>query len=371
MAPTHRKNADLAEILALLARRPGDNAQILALAQASGLGWTSVKLGLRKGLEALPNVRRGGSLFSYDGETQSALRRAKPAVVIAAGKRSAPAALWLKSTTGARLVHLGRTWSPGEWFDHVVTTPQYRQPRGPNTVENRFPLTLALGRSAIEGLAEIEALPRPHIFAIAGGDAGRLRLDADAAREFVAAALARAEPRSGSLLVATSPRTSPAAVAAIRASLGAVATPWRLTVFGEGLNHYRAYLAAADELVVTDDSVSMAAEACATGRRVFLFELPARGRDWSSALGALAERPGPLRAAATRLVELGLVASDRDHRGYMEGLVADGLLAGGATAPALMAAELALAAEVVRSLAGAATGRDGARTPIAAARTVG
>ncbi len=44
-----------------------------------------------------------------------------------------------------------------------------------------------------------------------------------------------------------------------------------------GENPYPGYLALADEIIVTSDSISMAHEASLTGRPVHLFDLPAGG----------------------------------------------------------------------------------------------
>ena len=350
--PAERSEAPLqkesARVVALLARRPGDNAQAEALAAACGLPWRPVRLGLRKGFEALPNLRRRGSLFSYDRATQTTLRTCAPDVVIAVGKRSAPAALWLKAKTGARLVHIGRTWAPAEWFDHVITTAQYRQPRRENVVENLFPLTAPHDEAGLDVPSDIDALPRPRLLAIAGGSARPLLFGAPEARAFIEAALDWRRRNGGSVMIATSPRTSPRAVAAIRGALRSADQHWRLTVFGEGPNEYRAFLAAADRLFVTSDSVSMVADAAATGRPVTLFALPSRrGPD---GVAAMAGRDGWLAGIGERLVDLGVLASGRDLDRYMTGVVASGLLDGGGHARDRMIAELGVAAEMVRRL---------------------
>ena len=333
-------------VWALLAKRPGDNAQIRTLAAATGLTVVAKQLGLRKGLEALPNLRQGGSLFSYDVRTQEALTASPlPALVIAAGKRSAPAALWLKAHRGARLLHLGRTWAPGRWFDAVVTTPQYAQPPGPNVTENLFPLTPPYLPSAALP-PDLAALPRPRLLVVAGGDAVGLRFGFDEARALAARAVERQTREGGSLMVATSPRTSRAAAEALRDAI--VPGEGRLvSLFGAEENRYRDFLAAADAVMVTEDSVSMVAEAANTSRPVELFRLASR-----------ADRGAPLRRAlsATGLAgiaaDLGLVDSGRKIRVYMDALEAGGWLTGD-VAPGRMAAELAAAVALARRLAGA------------------
>lgn len=327
-------------VWALLARRPGDNAQIMTLAEASGLALTVKRLGLRKGFEALPNLRRGGSLFSYDADTQAALREAPaPDLVIAAGKRSAPAALWLKARRGARLLHLGRTWAPGDWFDAVVTTPQYGQAPGPNVIENLFPLTPAApARAPLP--ADLAALPRPRLLVVAGGEAAGLAFGEDEARALGRRARERQMTAGGSLMVATSPRTSRAAAERLRDAVSPSGDRL-VSLFGAGPNRYREFFAAADAVMVTEDSVSMVADAAATGWPVEIFRLPATAsRLWGLTSSGLARR-----AAA-----LGLIDSGREISAYMTALEAGGWLAGG-RAPARMAEELEAAVALARRLA--------------------
>jgi hypothetical protein len=93
-------------------------------------------------------------------------------------------------------------------------------------------------------------------------------------RRLLAEALAFAAGRQGRLLVATSPRTPPEVVAYFEAHLPA---PHRLFPFRTGAgdaNPYPALLAGCDAFIVTNDSVSMVADAALTGRELRLFELP-------------------------------------------------------------------------------------------------
>src|SRR5207245_2839417 len=74
----------------------------------------------------------------------------------------------------------------------------------------------------------------------------------------------------GSAVVTPSRRTGAAGVALLRQRLaGLSAEIWD----GTGDNPYYAYLAAADALLVTADSVSMVSEAAATGKPVHILEL--------------------------------------------------------------------------------------------------
>jgi len=77
------------------------------------------------------------------------------------------------------------------------------------------------------------------------------------------------------LLIATGPRTGSVATEAFFAS---IEVPAHSYLWGDGgENPYAGYLALADEIVVTSDSISMAHEASLTGKPVHLFALPAGG----------------------------------------------------------------------------------------------
>ena len=90
------------------------------------------------------------------------------------------------------------------------------------------------------------------------------------------AGLVRLAKTSGAgLAVTPSRRTGAANEAVLREGLAAVPSViWD----GEGENPYFGYLALADAIVVTADSVSMVSEACATGKPVYVFDLEGGSR---------------------------------------------------------------------------------------------
>ena len=91
--------------------------------------------------------------------------------------------------------------------------------------------------------------------------------------------------RGGSLLVTTSGRTSRAAADALER---AIDVPCRLFRWAPGAadNPYYGYLALADAIIVTCESATMLAEACATRKPVYMFDLD---RDEDPALGRAPE----------------------------------------------------------------------------------
>lgn len=119
---------------------------------------------------------------------------------------------------------------------------------------------------------DLAALPSPRIAVLIGGASKRHRFSAVRAGE-IAQQLARLAQTGASLLVTLSRRTPPAARAALEAGLRAHARLWW---DGAGPNPYLAMLAAAEHVIVTEDSASMAAEAAATGAPVHLLALEGR-----------------------------------------------------------------------------------------------
>ncbi|MEE8173149.1 MAG: ELM1/GtrOC1 family putative glycosyltransferase, partial [Alphaproteobacteria bacterium] len=77
----------------------------------------------------------------------------------------------------------------------------------------------------------------------------------------------------GGLLITASRRTPAPSFAALESALaGAPAYVWR----GEGANPYLGFLALADAVLVTADSVSMVSDACASGKPVHILALAGR-----------------------------------------------------------------------------------------------
>lgn len=202
-----------------------------------------------------------------------------PDVVISCGKRAvAPCAAIRKHSGGRSLaVHIQQPHIPSDRFDLVVV-PEHDDLRGDNVIVTRAAVhrvtrdRLAQGalRAAGSGDRESMADNRAVVVVLIGGSNNRHRLtDAIATRLGEQLAdLCQAQPVD--LRITPSRRTDPAVVRILREKLaGTDAAIWD----GSGDNPYFDWLAVADTILVTWDSVSMTSEALATGEPVYVLPL--------------------------------------------------------------------------------------------------
>jgi mitochondrial fission protein ELM1 len=261
-------------------QRAGDNSQLSALADA--LGWPyELKRFVYSRLELATNLLFDATLLGRIAAQSSPLEPPWPDLVLSAGRRSEPIARWIRrhADRPVKLVHVGRPWRDARAFDLVVVTPQYPVEPRAGVLRNPLPLH-GVTRARLTAAADawrprFAHLPRPWISVLVGGNSELFTLDARTATRLArdASALARAE--GGSLLVTTSARTAAVAADALFTSIDVPAERFRWSADAPD-NPYWGFLALADAFVVTGDSVSMLAEACAVGKPVHIFD-PGRG----------------------------------------------------------------------------------------------
>ncbi|CAA7627804.1 Predicted nucleoside-diphosphate-sugar epimerase [Candidatus Terasakiella magnetica] len=256
--------------------RAGNVSQGLGVAEA--LGWPfEVRTIAYDGLARLPNLLRGASLVGVTGASRSGLEAPWPDVVIAAGRRTAPIARWIKRQCGAFLVQIMDPGIPGrDQFDLIVTPAHDRARLTSNMIEIMgAPHRVTAARLAAEAEAwrpRFAHLPRPWVAVIVGGATRKRPFPVEMARDLGRKVGGLAAAAGGSVLLTTSRRTGAEQGAALAECLP---EPRWLHLFGQpGENPYFGFLALADAVVVTGDSVSMACEACASAAPVFLWAPP-------------------------------------------------------------------------------------------------
>lgn len=279
-SPTHEPTGSIAPIIWLLmGDRAGDNSQVLGLGEA--LGWPVVEKHFDfQPYETVVNLPWGAHLLGIKKERSTPMAAPWPDVVISAGRKNEPIARWIRKRALAeegkrtRLIHVGRPWAAPPNWDLVITTPQYRLPRDPNILHNDTPLhrvtRARLDEDAKKWADRVAHLPRPLITVLCGGNSGPYLFDRPSGERLAGAADALAQEFGGSLLVTTSKRTLPETTEALVEGIKSpsILYDWK----PDDDNPFFAFLGLADRVIVTADSVSMMAEACATQRPVYLYD---------------------------------------------------------------------------------------------------
>jgi len=253
--------------------KPGMASQALGLAEAAGLPFIEKRLAIRRPWAWLPPQLWVAPLIVARDRGRR-LAPPWPDLVIGCGRNTARPALAIRRASGGRMLaaqiqdpRVGR-----DEFD-MLFVPEHDRLRGPRILVTRG----AIHRVTSELLAAerrrfpaLEALPRPVLGVLIGGSNRTYRLDLrrlGEIAEMIADVLRRT---GGSAVVTPSRRTGESGLALLRGRLvGLPAVVWD----GAGDNPYYAYLAVADALLVTADSVSMVSEAAATGKPVHILGL--------------------------------------------------------------------------------------------------
>jgi hypothetical protein len=267
------------EIWAVSDGRAGIENQALGLAEAiarltpSRVTRKHVRF-RREGYARLPTWAKLAPLRNL-AEDADPLAPPWPDLWIAAGRATMPFSLrmrrWSKRKTLVVQVQDPR-W-PAHLFD-VVVPPRHDRVPGANVIE----ITGSPHRVTPEKLASelalfadlIEPLPRPRVAVLVGGKSSAFDLSSERAARLSAEIGLAIESEGGSILLTFSRRTPDPARDLMTARLKHLpGLIWE----GEAPNPYFAFLAAADYVLVTEDSTNMATEAASTGKPVFILKM--------------------------------------------------------------------------------------------------
>lgn len=263
--------------------RAGNVAQALGVAEA--LAWPFDKKDIAyTGWARLPNWLRGASLRGLTPASQDALMGPWPDVVIAAGRRTAPVARWIKRQNNGKTFLCQVMWPGGSGaadFDLIaVPTHDDLSPVHRNVVRiTGAPHRVTEAKLAIEATRwapRLEALKKPLVALVVGGSTKNRTFTVEMARELAEQASAVAKDMGGTLVVTTSRRTGDEPARALLEALPQAGHVFRWTPEATPSdNPYFGYLALADAIIVTGDSVSMVSEACASPAPVYVYAPPA------------------------------------------------------------------------------------------------
>ncbi len=250
----------------------GNERQALALAHALGLAPEVLRIHLRQPWAALAPRLAWGARAAVRDERGNSLAPPWPEIAIGCGRRA------------ALVTRALRRWSAGYSFSvqilnpridarhfDLIITPQHDGVRGANVLRSIGALNavdqawLAAGRSRFAALG---SLPAPRTAVLIGASTRAQKLDAAYFDALLRRLRAQQQTSGGTFLVSVSRRTPRSTVERLRAAFAEF--PGRFWDGGSD-NPYAGFLAWADRIVVTPDSVNMLSEACATGKPVYTF----------------------------------------------------------------------------------------------------
>jgi mitochondrial fission protein ELM1 len=258
----------------LIDDRAGNQSQCLGVGDALGLKCEVRDLEYTAAA-ALPNFVMGKTFGGLTASSRINLVEPWPDLIIAAGRRCSPVARHIKDMNKGN-TFLVQIMYPGDTgideFDLVCTPRHDAIQDGPNIFQiTGAPHRVTLDRletARQDWLGRLMHLPAPRIALIVGGSTKRRTFTEQMARELGAAASKMAMDAGGSLMVTTSRRSNDSADALI----SEIKAPTEIFKWkDEGENPYLGFLAMAEGVIVTGDSVSMCSEAAATSGPVWIY----------------------------------------------------------------------------------------------------
>lgn len=281
---------ETADVWALLDDRAGNRNQALGAAEAlaaAGRAFTPAEVRY-SWAAGLPNRLLGASAAGLNAASRAVLTPPWPRLVIAAGRRLAPAARWIKRQSGGqtKLCHIMDPGCGYEDFDllAVPAHDDFTLPSGASGPSGAGDIIRTMGApnrvtpGALRAAAEqwswrLNAVPAPRMAVLVGGAAGRRRFTTAMARQLGEAAAAWARKSGGGLFILTSRRTGAEQSAALLAACEGV--PAHVHRWGDaGPNPYMGCLGFCDSVLVTGESVSMCSEAVSAGKPTAIFAPP-------------------------------------------------------------------------------------------------
>lgn len=255
--------------------RAGIEAQALGLAEAVArlrpAHIATRRVGWPYGLGRLP-----WRMIPPAARTGDPIEAPWPDIWIGAGRATLPLSTRMLDWAGGKtfVVQTQDPKAPLDRFDLVIP-PEHDGLSGPNV----FPIVGAPNRISPEKLAierarfadRLDPLPRPRVAVIVGGKSKAHDLPRKAAADLAAAIARGVEAAGGSIMLSYTRRTPAPAREAMTAALAHLPS---LIWDGAGDNPYFAFLAAADAILVTEDSTNLATDAAATGVPLFTMTMP-------------------------------------------------------------------------------------------------
>jgi mitochondrial fission protein ELM1 len=253
----------------------GMENQAVALAHRIGLEPVIKRVRLRSPWRQLsPSFLRIGNRWAISADGDQ-LDGTLPDLLIATGRKSVAASLAVGKMTAGRCLRV-QIQDPGIATKHfdLVVVPQHDRLRGDNVLVTRG-ATHGISPDVLDKARQrfadrLASLPRPRIAVLLGGNNGVYRFTQLASENLADCLSTLLRGSGGSLMLTPSRRTGAAIEAIFRSQLADL--PGEIWD-GSGDNPYLGYLAYADQILVTADSVNMVCEAVSSGKPVQIIPL--------------------------------------------------------------------------------------------------
>ncbi|MDR3325848.1 MAG: mitochondrial fission ELM1 family protein [Rhodospirillaceae bacterium] len=253
--------------------RPGNVTQGLGVAEALAEPFCIRKITYDK-YGCWPNLLKGASLFGVTTSSRMTLIPPWPDLVIGAGRRTAPVARWIKRHSMCRIIQLMNPGWLGSWDFDLIIVPKH------DSLMDRSNIFRVLGSchrasskvlitEATKWSEQLSHLPRPYLVVLVGGATKKRDFSSELGCKLATGISDLHRFMGGSILVSTSRRTSSVLAKVLIDNL-----PQPNFCFywnDKGDNPYLGFIALADAIVVTGDSMNMCSEACANTVPVYIF----------------------------------------------------------------------------------------------------
>jgi len=272
----------------------GTEKQCRALAESLGVSADVKKISVTFPWSVLPPAFWINPLNALDSKSKDLIKEPYPPdLIIAASRIAASPVAFLKKKLGSKLttIFIQNPYIPLKNFD-VVIAPKHDGLSGKNLIETEGALhnmTPEILTKEKQKWAQIlpKDFPRPWVSILLGGNSRHHSMDLDI-MEYYGAQLRHLAQRSPmSFFITASRRTPKEALNAFKTSLGDTHVfVWN----GLGDNPYYGFLALADTILVTNDSVSMLSEAASIGKPLYTLNLEGGSRRLDKFYDSLIER---------------------------------------------------------------------------------
>ncbi len=271
------------EIWILADNRPGTISQGIGLAKEIGFDYKVINLNYSF-LSTLPNCFLSSSLLRVCTTTRKKIKNFDylPNLVISAGRRSAPIALFLKklSLNQTKIVQIMHPNLSFTKFDFVIL-PKHDEKhfqadeKNSNIISTIGSLTKVTDKIIISEREKFSSwfasIKKPKIALLIGGSSKKTKFTADSAQKLIKTSCEIANNMGATLLILTSRRTGKDLTNTIKSNLEGDFKFFDWQELGSE-NPYLAILGYADFFIISGDSVSMISECCSTGKPVYIFD---------------------------------------------------------------------------------------------------